>query len=425
MTSLEMSAIAGVMTGRRPSDTPAHSRSRSFGNVGRTFRASHIARRTIGIGLLLVTVFLWTASNFSTSYILSNQTYNKPFFMVYANTFFFALSAIPLSIRHVIQNGGLGHEKPHSLREWKEHLLGRQSLKSRNSNKDLMSEQRLLTGEEEEALEADGIPRPVKQLSFVETAIFSLKFSIIWFLGNYFSSACLQYTSVASVTILTSTSSTWTLILCAVMKIESFSTRKVMGVLASLAGVILISLVDLSSNDSGDDPGGLPHKPQVQVVIGDLMALFSAVFYGIYVVMMKLRIGNENRVNMPLFFGLVGAYNALSFWPLFPLLHYTGIERFELPPSRTIWAILLLNSLSCLISDISWSYAMLLTTPLVSTVGLSLTIPLSITGEMVHYGQYPSPMYWLGAAVVLMSFIFISQESHENAESKLAGLDGL
>ena len=60
-----------------------------------------------------------------------------------------------------------------------------------------------------------------------------------------------------------------------------------------------------------------------------------------------------------------------------------------------------------------WAYAMLLTTPLVVTVGLSLTIPLSLIGEMIQYAQYSSFIYWVGAFVVLLSFVFINHESRE------------
>ena len=59
---------------------------------------------------------------------------------------------------------------------------------------------------------------------------------------------------------------------------------------------------------------------------------------------------------------------------------------------------------------------MLLTTPLVVTVGLSLTIPLSLIGEMIQYAQYSSWVYWVGAGVVFLSFLFINHESHEEEE---------
>jgi solute carrier family 35, member F5 len=56
---------------------------------------------------------------------------------------------------------------------------------------------------------------------------------------------------------------------------------------------------------------------------------------------------------------------------------------------------------------------MLLTTPLVVTVGLSLNIPLSLIGEMIQYSQYSSWLYWVGAGVVFISFLFINHESQE------------
>ncbi len=137
--------------------------------------------------------------------------------------------------------------------------------------------------------------------------------------------------SVAS-TILTSTSSIWTLIFCAVTRVEPFTIRKLVGVLASLAGVILISTVDLSGA-SDENRGNFPHKSQAQIAIGDAMAFLSAIIYGVYVTVMKRKVGNEDRVNMPLFFGLVGLFNLPFLWPGFFILHYTGIEPVGLPPS--------------------------------------------------------------------------------------------
>lgn len=71
------------------------------------------------------------------------------------------------------------------------------------------------------------------------------------------------------------------------------------------------------------------------------------------------------------------------------------------------------NSAASFFSDILWAYAMLLTTPLVVTVGLSLNIPLSLIGEMIQYSQYSSWLYWVGAGVVFISFLFINHESQE------------
>jgi solute carrier family 35 protein F5 len=62
---------------------------------------------------------------------------------------------------------------------------------------------------------------------------------------------------------------------------------------------------------------------------------------------------------------------------------------------------------------------MLLTTPLVVTVGLSMTIPLSLIGQMILSSQYSSALYWVGAFIVLLSFLFINHETREEDEPRL------
>jgi solute carrier family 35 protein F5 len=109
------------------------------------------------------------------------------------------------------------------------------------------------------------------------------------------------------------------------MGVEGFSVRKLIGVLASLVGIVLISTVDLSGA-SDANRGTFPHKTPAQIAIGDLMAFVSAIVYGMYVTVMKRRVGNEDRVNMPLFFGLVGLFNLAFLWPGFFILHLTGVE---------------------------------------------------------------------------------------------------
>jgi solute carrier family 35, member F5 len=134
---------------------------------------------------------------------------------------------------------------------------------------------------------------------------------------------------------------------------------------------------------------------------------------------MKKRIGDESRVNMPLFFGFIGLFNVLALWPGFIILHATGIESFELPPTKRILMIVLVNSFSSLISDMCWAFAVCLTSPLVVTVGLSLTIPLSLIGQMVIENQYASGIYWVGAGIVFLSFIFINyEESRDDGQEQ-------
>jgi solute carrier family 35 protein F5 len=178
------------------------------------------------------------------------------------------------------------------------------------------------------------------KLGLVETAKLSLEFAFLWFAANYFMAACLEYTTVASSTILTSTSSIWTLLIGTIWGVERFTVRKLAGVLASLLGIILISTVDLSGG-SDENRGSFPHKTTGELAIGNAMAFISAVLYGVYAVVMKKRIGDESRVNMPLFFGLVGLFDVMLLWPFFIILHLMGIETWELPPTGKVTMIIL------------------------------------------------------------------------------------
>jgi solute carrier family 35 protein F5 len=259
------------------------------------------------------------------------------------------------------------------------------------------------------------------KLSLKDTTILALPFCFLWFFANYASIACLEYTTVGSATILTSTSSIWTLLCGTIFGVEHFTVRKLLGVLASLAGVGLISSIDMSGGDD-KDRGSFPHKTAREIAIGDILALISAVIYGIYCVVIKKRIGDESRVNMPMFFGLVGLLNIILMWPGFFILHWTGVETFQMPPTAWITGIIAVNSTSSLISDYCWAFSMLLTSPLIVTVGLSLTIPLSLVGQMILSSTYSGWAYWFGAVVVVGSFVFVNHEEKKDEELQESGI---
>ena len=75
-------------------------------------------------------------------------------------------------------------------------------------------------------------------------------------------------------------------------------------------------------------------------MLGDALALISALFGAICVIFLKVSIKEESRVDMLLFFGLVGLFNFLLLWPIGLILHLTGAENFGLPrTNQDIYAI--------------------------------------------------------------------------------------
>lgn len=275
--------------------------------------------------------------------------------MTYVNTSCFAVSLVPIFLRIAHQHGyrKLGTS---AVEFWQGKFdifrngawYSKYDDAEADMEQSISSAQGLLYDENRDSTheEAFAVAGPLQGVLTVrETTVLSLEFCLLWFIANYLVAACLKYTSVASSTILTSTSSIWTLLFGAMFKVERFSYKKLIGVMASLAGIIMISMVDLSSGDNDDNRGSFPHKERSEIALGDAMAFLSAVMYGVYTIVMKKRIGNEDRVNMPLFFGLVGLFNVIFLWPGFLILHFTGVETFQLPPTRKIWTIVIVSSL--------------------------------------------------------------------------------
>ncbi|CZT24835.1 related to integral membrane protein [Ramularia collo-cygni] len=386
-------------------------------------------RRVVGLFLLAVTIFLWTATNFLASTIFADDTYSKPYLVTYINTSFFILPLIPLLfIRH--------RRNPEHLAKWSGDFRSRirrqyapvvQSDESGEAGLDspLLENASSMHLDDSQVLnpknpysDTTDVSTALAPLSLPEIAKLSLEFCLLWFLANYFVAACLQYTSVASSTILTSTSSVFTLLFGAIFKVEKFTVSKLLGVGASLSGIILISLIDLSGRNNNDEHrGDFPEKSNHEIAVGDMLAFLSAVMYGLYAVFMKKRITDETRVDMPVFFGLVGLINVLILWPGFVILHYTGIETFEMPPTGTVTLIIIFNSLASLVADMAWAYAVLLTSPIVVTVGLSITIPLSLIGQIVLVNQTVGAWYWIGACIVVGSFLFVNHDEKKAVEA--------
>jgi solute carrier family 35 protein F5 len=109
----------------------------------------------------------------------------------------------------------------------------------------------------------------------------------------------------------------------------------------SLIGVSLVSYADKNASNMPIESPSSPSNP----LLGDILALLGAFFYGCYTILLKVRIQDESRLDMSLFFGFVGAFNVVLLWPCFGILHALGIERLELPSTAAVWGLIFLNAL--------------------------------------------------------------------------------
>ncbi|KAJ3987536.1 hypothetical protein F5890DRAFT_1571625 [Lentinula detonsa] len=338
----------------------------------RRTNSSHLGKKdyAIGISLLLVVVFLWTTSNYVTQAIVT-----------YLNTASFTLYLLPFLVKFCLK---------------KSTVTWRSAEYDPLHSEDGHHHERRLS-------ESSELP----PLTVRETANLAFVFCFIWFTANWTLNASLDYTSVASATILSSTSGFFTLGIGRVFKVETLTPAKIGAVFISFVGVILVALSDSSQTSTeSDNLITTSIFASTQHSLGDFLAVFSAVFYSFYVILLKVRIRSESRIDMKLFFGFVGLYNIISCWPIGIILHLTGVERFELPSSNKAVGALLVNMAITWSSDYLYVLAMLKTTPLVVTIGLSLTIPLAVVGDF--FLSKPAQLQVLaGALLVLVSFVVV------------------
>uniref|UniRef100_A0A1B6DQK8 Solute carrier family 35 member F5 n=2 Tax=Clastoptera arizonana TaxID=38151 RepID=A0A1B6DQK8_9HEMI len=243
--------------------------------------------------------------------------------------------------------------------------------------------------------------RAAIKLSIEQVAKIALMFCLLWFSANYTYQAALAQTETAVVTVLSSTSSLFTLFLSAVFPssiTDKFTLSKLVAVCISISGLVLVCLSDINV--------------EVKIPAGAVLSLVSAFFYASYLVFLRRKVDHEDKMDIPMFFGFVGLFNLLLLWPLFFLLHYSQYENFEWP-NKQQWTFLLINGLvGTVLSEVLWLWGCFLTSSLIATIAISLTIPLSMLADIFFERvQYPG-LFYIGSLPMFLSFFAVTLLAH-------------
>ncbi|CUF93358.1 membrane-associated protein, putative [Bodo saltans] len=307
-----------------------------------------MSRFAFGIVLIIVVACIWVGASEWIQWIFGDLDFQKPYFMTFFNT-----------------TGFCFYNLGFVLKSWRRIPWKHDAESARLANAPLL-------------------------YSISELWRCALMFCPLWFAANSLFNFSLAMTSVASNTILSSTSSIWTLVMSRVILGQPITIAKVVAVALVIGGSCLVATTD---------DGSASHS-----IAGDMVALLSAFFYGAYTTILKWCLPDEKKYNMGMVFGFVGVANLLLMWPGIIALDLLKVEQFEFPPLGVLGALSLNALIGTNLSDVLWAKSVILTSPLVATLGLSLTTPLAMIADFSIHGDRFSPAYVVGAALVVVGF---------------------
>jgi len=322
----------------------------------------------VGCIFLVCVAIIWNFSSVLIQYIFNDLSFEAPFFLT---SFGMALFSVNLPIYYV-------------TKIWLPHL-------GRGLSGQGMSELPQVKSES-----VPGVTQtPHDKATIKRTMIAAAIVAPLWFVANFTYNESLNLTSVTSSTILSATSSVFTLILAVWVLNERFTWMKALGVALCMAGNCTTLAKDSTSGNSED-------------FWGDVCALVGAVMYGVYTTAIRKYLPDDAGISVSLFFGFVGLFSLVVLAIFCVVFNYTGVESLQGLTWEIVGLLFVQGLLNNVLADYLWAVAIMYTSTTTATIGLSLTVPMAIFSDWIVNDMKPGYITFISSVLVLGGFVVLA-----------------
>lgn len=213
---------------------------------------------------------------------------------------------------------------------------------------------------------------------------------------------------------------------------EKFRADKVFSVIVAVVGVLIVAYGDSSPSKKGGTSGGAvsrgtPDSEKSETdyrLIGNIIIGLGSVLYGFYEVLYKWvacppegTSAGRGIIFANTFGSLIGCFTLLVLWIPLVVLHYTGIETFEIPRGRAAW-MLLISVLANATFSGTFLTLISLTSPVLSSVAALLTIFLVAIVDWLVKGEPLSSAAIVGGLVIIAAFLLLSWSTYREVQEE-------
>ncbi|KAK6532658.1 hypothetical protein TWF281_006837 [Arthrobotrys megalospora] len=230
--------------------------------------------------------------------------------------------------------------------------------------------------------------------------------AITWF-------AAANMTTPSDLTAINNTSAIFTYVFSVWLLKESMRMAKNVSVVLAVAGVLVIAYGN--PTDAGTDAAVSNQRR----LFGNAITAAGAVLFGLYRVLYKLKacLPAEATAEMNITFSVVvgssiGVFTTLVFWLPIPLLHFTGLEKFEWPSgAAAFWTAF--GAASSVLFTSSFLSLTALTSPVLSSVAAMLGIFFVALYDWLFTGHDLTKATLGGGFAIIVAFLLLGWSTYQ------------